>query len=160
VFGRKRRALVNTDRRLLLAAVPPADLHDSRRRVALLRTSRRPWSFVALCYADRAYAGPRVAQATPIAVGVAARSGVFASSRGLHRGQGVRARPLAGQRRRRRPAARALLRRRRPRRENAARDVLASLTAMLWNAPSKSWTGGATMADASRNGWMGRPARR
>jgi hypothetical protein len=29
--------------------------------------------------------------------------------------------------------------------------VLASLTTMVWNAPSKSWTGGATMADASLN---------
>jgi hypothetical protein len=36
-------------------------------------------------------------------------------------------------------------------RENVAGDVLASLTTMLWNAPSKSWTGGATMADASLN---------
>ena len=35
--------------------------------------------------------------------------------------------------------------------ENAAGDVLASLTTMLWNAPSKSWTGGATMADSSLN---------
>jgi hypothetical protein len=29
--------------------------------------------------------------------------------------------------------------------------VLASLTTMVWNAPSKSWTGGATMAGASLN---------
>ena len=36
-------------------------------------------------------------------------------------------------------------------RENAAGDVLASLTTMVWNAPSKSWTGGATMADVSLN---------
>ena len=36
-------------------------------------------------------------------------------------------------------------------RENAAGDVLASLTTMVWNAPSKSWTGGATIADASLN---------
>ncbi|HYI84930.1 MAG TPA: hypothetical protein VEX11_17195 [Acetobacteraceae bacterium] len=36
-------------------------------------------------------------------------------------------------------------------RENAAGDVLASLTTMVWNAPSKSWTGGAAMADASLN---------
>ena len=36
-------------------------------------------------------------------------------------------------------------------RENVAGDVLASLTTMVWNAPSKSWTGGATMADASLN---------
>jgi hypothetical protein len=34
-------------------------------------------------------------------------------------------------------------------RENAAGDVLASLTTMVWNAPSKSWTSDATMADAS-----------
>ena len=36
-------------------------------------------------------------------------------------------------------------------RENADGDVLASLTTMQWNVPSKSWTGGATMADASLN---------
>jgi hypothetical protein len=36
-------------------------------------------------------------------------------------------------------------------RANVAGDVLASLTTMVWNAPSKSWTGGATMADASLN---------
>ena len=34
---------------------------------------------------------------------------------------------------------------------NGAGDVLASLTTMVWNTPSKSWTGGATMADASLN---------
>jgi hypothetical protein len=36
-------------------------------------------------------------------------------------------------------------------RENFAGDVLTSLTTMVWNAPSKSWTGGATMSDASLN---------
>ena len=36
-------------------------------------------------------------------------------------------------------------------RENLAGDVLASLTTMQWNAPSKAWTGGAVMADASLN---------
>jgi hypothetical protein len=36
-------------------------------------------------------------------------------------------------------------------RENVAGDVLASPTTMVWNAPSKSWTGGATMDDASLN---------
>ncbi|MBX6741139.1 MAG: hypothetical protein IRY87_03710, partial [Acetobacteraceae bacterium] len=36
-------------------------------------------------------------------------------------------------------------------RENLAGDVLASLTTMVWNAPSKAWTGGATMADSSLN---------
>jgi hypothetical protein len=32
-----------------------------------------------------------------------------------------------------------------------AGDVLASLATMVWNAPSKSWIGGATMADSSLN---------
>ena len=68
VVGRKRHALVDTDGRLLLAAVSPADLHDSHGGIALLRISRRPWPFVALCYADRAYAGARVADATPVRV--------------------------------------------------------------------------------------------
>lgn len=68
MVGRKRHALVDTDRRLLLAAVSPADLHDSCGGIALLQTSRRPWSFIALCYADRAYAGPRVAGATQVRV--------------------------------------------------------------------------------------------
>jgi transposase len=68
VVGRKRHALVDTDARLLLAAVSPADLHDSHGGIALLRISRRPWPFIALCYADRAYAGARVADASPIRV--------------------------------------------------------------------------------------------
>jgi transposase len=68
VVGRKRHALVDTDGRLLLAAISPADTHDSHGAIALLQTSRRPWPFVALCYADRAYAGPRVAHATPVRV--------------------------------------------------------------------------------------------
>ena len=68
VAGRKRHALVDTDGRLLLAAVSPADLHDGHGGIALLQTSRRPWPFVALCYADRAYAGPRVADATLVCI--------------------------------------------------------------------------------------------
>ncbi len=36
-------------------------------------------------------------------------------------------------------------------RENVAGDVMAPLTTMVWNTPSKSWTGGATMAVASLN---------
>jgi hypothetical protein len=35
--------------------------------------------------------------------------------------------------------------------ENLVADVLASLTTMQWNAPSKAWTGGAVMADSSLN---------
>jgi hypothetical protein len=36
-------------------------------------------------------------------------------------------------------------------RENIVGDVLASLTTPQWNIPSKAWTGGAVMADASLN---------
>ncbi len=36
-------------------------------------------------------------------------------------------------------------------RENIAGDALASITTLLWNVPSKAWTGGAAMADASLN---------
>ena len=35
---------------------------------ALLRASRRPWPFVTLCFADRAYPRPRVAGATCVEV--------------------------------------------------------------------------------------------
>jgi len=68
VVGRKRHMLVDTDGRLLLAAVSPADLHDSYGGIALLRASRRPWPFLARCFADQAYAGERVAAATLVAV--------------------------------------------------------------------------------------------
>jgi transposase len=60
--------LVDTDGRLLVAAVSPASLHDSHGGIALLRASRQPWPFLLRRFADRAYAGPRVAGATPIAV--------------------------------------------------------------------------------------------
>lgn len=74
IVGRKRHVLVDTDGRLLLAAVSPASLHDSHGGIALLQTSRRPWPFLALCYADRAYAGPRVATATSVRVEVIGRA--------------------------------------------------------------------------------------
>lgn len=37
VFGRKRHALTDTDSRLLIAAISPADLHDSHGGVEFLR---------------------------------------------------------------------------------------------------------------------------
>ena len=70
VTGRQRHALVDTDGRLLLAAVSPASLHDSRGGATLLAMSRRPWPFLARCFADRAYAGSRVAQASSVAVSI------------------------------------------------------------------------------------------
>ena len=66
--GRKRHALVDTDGRLLLAAISPASLHDSHGGVVLLAASRRPWPFLARCFADRAYAGERVATASSVRV--------------------------------------------------------------------------------------------
>jgi transposase len=68
VVGRKRRAPVDTDGAPPLAAVSPADLHGSHGGTAPPRTSRRPWPFLALCHADRAHAGARVADATPVRV--------------------------------------------------------------------------------------------
>jgi transposase len=68
VVGRKRHALTDTDGRLLMAGVSPANLHDSHGGVVLLRASRRPWPFLMRCYADRAYTGERVGKATSVAV--------------------------------------------------------------------------------------------
>ncbi|GJD65776.1 IS5 family transposase [Methylobacterium frigidaeris] len=68
VVGRKRHALTDTDGRLLMAAVSPADLHDSHGGVALLRASRQLWPFLAHCFADRAYRGERVGTSTTITV--------------------------------------------------------------------------------------------
>lgn len=61
-------ALTDTDGRLLVAAVSPANLHDSRGGAALLRASRRLWPFQAHCFADRAYQGERIGSATAIAM--------------------------------------------------------------------------------------------
>ena len=68
VVGRKRHALTDTDGRLPVAAVSPANLHDSHGGVALLRASRSLWPFLAHCFADRAYRGDRVGSATAITV--------------------------------------------------------------------------------------------
>jgi transposase len=73
VVGRKRHLLTDTDGRLLAAAVSPASLHDSHGGVALLQASRRAWPFIAHCWADRAYAGPRVGAATAITVEIVSR---------------------------------------------------------------------------------------
>jgi transposase len=65
VVGRKRHALTDTDGRLLVAAVSPADLHDSHGGIALLRASRGLWPFLAHCFA---YRGDRIGSATAITV--------------------------------------------------------------------------------------------
>jgi putative transposase len=54
IVGRKRHMLTDTDGRLLLATVSPADKHDSHGGVALLKASCRPWPFLKRCFADKA----------------------------------------------------------------------------------------------------------
>ena len=68
VVGRKRHAIVDTDGRLLLNTASTASVHDSHGAVALLPASRRPWPFIERCFADKAYAGRRVAEASSVTV--------------------------------------------------------------------------------------------
>jgi len=75
VVGRKRHALTDPDGRLLVAGVWPANLHDSYGRVALLQTSRRLWSFLVHCFADRTYRGKRVGTTTVVVEIVAPEEG-------------------------------------------------------------------------------------
>jgi putative transposase len=70
INGIKRHLLVDTEGRLLVAAVSAADLHDSKAAAPLLRASRRPWPFVQRLFADSAYRGATVANATVIDVTV------------------------------------------------------------------------------------------
>ena len=68
VLGRKRHALVDTDGRLLGIQVHPACVQDRDGAVPLLQASRRRFPFVERAFADTAFAGGRVANATSIAV--------------------------------------------------------------------------------------------
>jgi transposase len=68
VSGRKRHALVDTDGRLIKIHVHPADIQDRDGAGPLLKASRRAFPFIELVFADSAYAGERVAQATSIKV--------------------------------------------------------------------------------------------
>lgn len=70
VVGRKRHVLTDTNGRLMRALASPPGLHDSHAGVALLRASRRPWPFLAMWFADRAYTGQRVAETTPVAFAI------------------------------------------------------------------------------------------
>jgi putative transposase len=70
VRGRKRHAMVDTDGRLLVLIVHPADLRDRDGGVLLLHAGHRAWPFVEISFADAAYLGPRVANASPIFVEV------------------------------------------------------------------------------------------
>lgn len=66
--GRKRHALVDTDGRALSLQVSPANVQDRDGAVPLLRTSRGWFPFIERVFADTAYAGERVANATCIIV--------------------------------------------------------------------------------------------
>ena len=70
VVGRKRHIMVDTGGRLLMNTASSAGVHDSHGGTALLSASRRSWPFVERCFADKAYAGKRVAKASPITVEV------------------------------------------------------------------------------------------
>jgi transposase len=74
IKGRKRHALVDTDGRVLLLQVSAADVQDRDGAVPLLRTSRGWFPFVERLFADTAYAGERVANATRIVVAIVRKS--------------------------------------------------------------------------------------
>lgn len=95
VAGRKRVLLVDTGGRLLVAGAAPANRHDTRLGAALLRASRRLWPFLARCWADGGFAGPRVAHATHVritAVGAEPHRRGFAASSGTGWWSGASAR--------------------------------------------------------------------
>lgn len=66
VVGRKRHALVDTDGRLLLAHVGPANVQDRDAAGLLVTASRSRFPFVNLVFADAGYQGPRVREACPV----------------------------------------------------------------------------------------------
>jgi transposase len=68
IKGRKRHVLVDTDGRALTLHVRRADIQDRDGAVPLLRASRRSFPFIERVFADSAYAGDRVANATRIVV--------------------------------------------------------------------------------------------
>ena len=68
VQGRERRAMVDTDGRLLVIQVGPASVQDRDGAVSLLPASRRSFPFVEQAFADSAYAGQRVERATRIGI--------------------------------------------------------------------------------------------
>ena len=70
IKGRKRHAMVDTDGRALKLQAHSAAIQDRDGAGPLLRASRASWPFVALGYADGGYAGPRVANTSPIRIEV------------------------------------------------------------------------------------------
>jgi transposase len=68
VNGRKRHALVDTDGRALVLHAHPASVQDRDGAVPLLQASRSAFPFIEHVFADSAYSGERVANATRIVV--------------------------------------------------------------------------------------------
>jgi transposase len=68
VKGRKRNALVDTDGRALILQTGSAAIQDRDAAVPLLVKSRNRFPFIERVFADSAYAGEQVANATRIAV--------------------------------------------------------------------------------------------
>lgn len=68
VKGRKRNALVDTDGRALILQTGSAAIQDRDGAVPLLVKSRNRFPFIERVFADSAYAGEQVANATQIAV--------------------------------------------------------------------------------------------
>jgi putative transposase len=73
INGRKRHALVDTDGRALVLFPYPANIQDRDGAGPVLKASRTPFPFINKVFADSAYQGPRVAQATSIAVEIIKR---------------------------------------------------------------------------------------
>jgi putative transposase len=73
IKGRKRHALVDTDGRGLVLFAHPASIQDRDGAGPLLRASRRAFPFIEKVFADAGYQGPRVAEATSIAIEIVRR---------------------------------------------------------------------------------------
>jgi transposase len=74
INGRKRHAMVDAEGRALKLQAHSAAVQDRDGAGPLLRASRPSRTFVALGYADGGYAGPRVANASPIPIEVVRKS--------------------------------------------------------------------------------------
>ena len=74
IKGRKRHAMVDTDGRGLVLQAHSADIQDRDGGIPLLKASRRSFPFVELAFADSAYAGERVTDATPIRIEIVRKS--------------------------------------------------------------------------------------
>lgn len=71
--GRKRHALVDTDGRALVLYPHSANIQDRDGAGPILKASRRPFPFIQKVFPDSGYRGPRVAEATSIAVEIVKR---------------------------------------------------------------------------------------